>query len=251
MDSQEAATGRPAAPLQQQQSDNFDNRNNILFNQEHKEHTSDESDDDFFADLLDDEDWSKLNTKSTDQDDTNNDMVMDLSAVFPVGGMRRVSSCYFSICSNISSDENVNSNVDVSSRVCDSPFTTDDQLTAAGTTSDFLYHDVLMNVFTYLDAASLAAFSETGKRPNFECFYFLELQLQRGLLRGTSANPFQVSGKADTFNELDTLEEDGLLFIAGTGAISRVSQHGEALCEVLVSCSQRIIISHIHQKLNI
>jgi hypothetical protein len=41
-----------------------------------------------------------------------------------------------------------------------------------------------MSVFSFLDATSLAAFSETGRRPNFECFYFLELQLQRALLTG-------------------------------------------------------------------
>ena len=37
-----------------------------------------------------------------------------------------------------------------------------------------------MTVLGFLDAGSLAAFSET----NFECFYFLELQLQRALLIG-------------------------------------------------------------------
>ena len=44
--------------------------------------------------------------------------------------------------------------------------------------ADLLYHDVLMNVFTFMDAKSLAAFSETSRRSNFECFYFLQLQYQ-------------------------------------------------------------------------
>jgi hypothetical protein len=231
MDSQEAATSAPSSGMfssRMQPQHEHDALN------EHKQRDDSQSDDesDFFADI-EDEDWSKLKSTSTDEGDINGDMVMDLSAVFPVGGMRRVSSCYFSICSNVSSDENAN---DVGSRVCDSPFTTaaaDDNMTV-GTTGDFLYHDILMNVFTYLDAASLAAFSETGKRPNFECFYFLELQLQRGLLRGTSANPFQSSceegsttaivagGRSGDVKETFQ-EEDGLLYIAGTGAISRVS----------------------------
>jgi hypothetical protein len=49
-------------------------------------------------------------------------------------------------------------------------------------TSDVLYHDILMDVFTFLDAPSLAAFSESARRPNFEVFYFLQLQLQQALL---------------------------------------------------------------------
>jgi hypothetical protein len=49
-------------------------------------------------------------------------------------------------------------------------------------TSDLLYHDILMDVFTFLDAPSLAAFSESARRPNFEVFYFLQLQLQQALL---------------------------------------------------------------------
>ena len=197
---------------------------------EHKE-TQDESDNesDFFADVKEDDDWVKTNSNlSSDQGDANTNMIMDLSAVFPVGGMHRVSSCYFSICSNISSDDNPN-NSDSINRVCESPFASsfDDNNTTAGTTADFLYHDILMNVFTYLDAHSLASFSETGKRPNFECFYFLELQLQRGLLRGSTTIYKDREGSASFSgdNKMNCcLEEDGLLFIAGTGAISRVSQ---------------------------
>lgn len=49
-------------------------------------------------------------------------------------------------------------------------------------TSDVLYHDILMHVFTFLDAPALAAFSESARRPNFEVFYFLQLQLQQALL---------------------------------------------------------------------
>lgn len=199
------------------------------FRHEQKLQTDSSEESDFFADLNDEEDW-QLASKSTDHDDTYNshgDMALDLSSVFPVGGMRRVSSCYFSICSNISSDDqNLNDNCN---RGCDSPFPSVDDAATAGTTGDYLYHDILMNVFTYLDAASLAAFSETGRRPNFECFYFLELQLQRALLRGTATNQFELTaGEGSAIDNGDSdmgrcIEEDGLLFISGTGAISRVS----------------------------
>ena len=175
---------------------------------------------------MDSDDCWPLASRSTDHDD-------DL--VFPVGGMRRVSSCYFSICSNISSDENdIHTNNCTSlHHGCDSPFPVDDAATT-GTTGDYLYHDILMNVFTFLDAASLAAFSETARRPNFECFYFLELQLQRALLRGaTTANSTRYPWNAaeeDVMMDPECRDgirrwrdEDGLLFISGTGAISRVS----------------------------
>jgi len=119
----------------------------------------------------------------------------------PVGGMRRVSSCYFSIASNISDGGggNVgnafhspnpsyhNSYYNGSSiNSCHHDALSFDGRNA----SDFLLHDVLMNLFSFLDAQSLASFSETGRRPNFEVFYFLELQLQRALLMGEGRNHF-------------------------------------------------------------
>mmetsp|Transcript_8740 Transcript_8740/g.15867 ORF Transcript_8740/g.15867 Transcript_8740/m.15867 type:complete len:912 (-) Transcript_8740:294-3029(-) len=122
---------------------------------------------------------------------------------FPVGGMRRVSSCYFSIASNLSNN-NDNNHSSSDHHPYSSAFTSPnpsyhnnsyhhhqhhhyDALSLDGrNTSDFLLHDVLMNVFSFLDAHSLASFSETARRPNFECFYFLELQLQRALLIGES-----------------------------------------------------------------
>jgi len=110
----------------------------------------------------------------------------------PVGGMRRVSSCYFSIASNMSNDSpNNNNNNNTMRRVFSSTSLASqfgyDALSFDGRNpTDFLLHDILMNVFTFLDARSLASFSETGRRCNFECFYFMELQLQRALLMGSS-----------------------------------------------------------------
>jgi len=123
----------------------------------------------------------------------------------PVGGMRRVSSCYFSIASNLSSgdgpsssDHNPYSSFATPNPSYHSSYYSRhhshhyDALSFEGrNASDFLLHDVLMNVFSFLDARSLASFSETARRPNFECFYFLELQLQRALLMGEGHNHFR------------------------------------------------------------
>ncbi|KAL3776435.1 hypothetical protein ACHAW5_009244 [Stephanodiscus triporus] len=104
--------------------------------------------------------------------------------------MRRVSSCYFSIASSIVDGGNNNNssgggggcNLSSDSSTLISHAGGGDE--GAGAFDDFLLHDVLMGVLSYLDARSLASFSETARRPNFECFYFLELQLQRALLMG-------------------------------------------------------------------
>mmetsp|Transcript_31734 Transcript_31734/g.66753 ORF Transcript_31734/g.66753 Transcript_31734/m.66753 type:complete len:946 (-) Transcript_31734:48-2885(-) len=124
----------------------------------------------------------------------------------PVGGMRRVSSCYFSIASNMSNNndyhtvDNNNNSYGSQQQQQQSHY---DALSFDGrNTSDFLLHDVLMNVFSFLDAQSLASFSETGRRPNFECFYFLELQLQRALLMGDSHHFGSVGNNIDGKNEM-------------------------------------------------
>jgi hypothetical protein len=122
--------------------------------------------------------------------------------VFPVGGMRRVSSCYFSIASAASSTNNndyftcVNGSsggggggnilYNLNNNNIHSSATPSVHNNTMNNMDDFLLHDVLMNVFSYLDGRSLASFSETGRRPNFECFFFCELQLQRALLVGDS-----------------------------------------------------------------
>ena len=110
-------------------------------------------------------------------------------------GMRHVSSCYFSIQSGAS--EASNSVADLLSLLEETNMMEDTTMNDSGknenvdneevqsvrwNASDVLYHDIMMHVFTFLDAPALAAFSETGRRPNFECFYFLQLQLQRAAL---------------------------------------------------------------------
>ena len=104
-------------------------------------------------------------------------------------GVKRVSSCYFSIASG-------NDNQSISEFLSlagdnsyDAPSHTNDTKNTEGNnnedihdSADFFYHDILMQVFTFLDPNSLLAFSETARRPNFEVFYFLQLQLQQALL---------------------------------------------------------------------
>ena len=113
-------------------------------------------------------------------------------------GMRRVSSCYFSVRS-----EGSNSVADLLSLLDEQEHSSKgdkkgaNEVESSGdpshfkdswssSSSELLYHDILMNVFTYLDAPSLSAVSETTRKLNFEVFYFLELQLQRALIPGGS-----------------------------------------------------------------
>jgi hypothetical protein len=89
---------------------------------------------------------------------------------------------------------------------------------------DLLYHDILMHVFTFLDAKDLVAFSETARRPNFECFYFLQLQLQRALLLDNDADSdgSSVNSTAAALLPRPAVDKDPLSAIAGVGSISRL-----------------------------
>ena len=86
-------------------------------------------------------------------------------------GVQRVNSCYFSLGSHESMVDLMNkigedhSRSEVVNRDYEIEFN-------KRHSSTILYHDILMNVFTFLNAQSLAAFSETARRPNFEVFYF-------------------------------------------------------------------------------
>jgi hypothetical protein len=119
-----------------------------------------------------------------------------------LAAMPRVSSCYFSVQSERSSqsvadlfsllDEDLIANSTQAESSCTgeglwlgatpSSTHTPRDVPLTFSTSDLLYHDILMHVFTFLDAPSLAAVSETARRLNFEVFYFLQLQVQKALL---------------------------------------------------------------------
>jgi hypothetical protein len=184
-------------------------------------------------------------------------------------GMRRVSSCYLSIHSEgntsvedllslwedaataaVPTKSTSTSTRDIESKQHETTAAGKDDtdqgpVTAAGsrtffsqnndndnTSCDVLYHDILMHVFTFLDAKDLAAFSETARRPNFECFYFLQLQLQRALLcaddpvatgTSTTALATTVPKALENRNRNKNMDQDPLSAIAGVGSISRLA----------------------------
>ena len=104
-------------------------------------------------------------------------------------GFHRVSSCYFSLASSndnqsvtdiLSQPGNRNhkalSSDEIKSEI------EEKEIDPIHNSVDLFYHDVLMQVFTFLDLNSLQCFSEVARKPNFEVFYFLQLQLQQSLL---------------------------------------------------------------------
>ena len=97
-------------------------------------------------------------------------------------GMKRVSSSYFSIAGSEASNSisDLLSLVDEHER--DNMLDHEVNTSVRWNASEVLYHDIMMHVFTFLDVQGLAAFSQTARRPNFECFYFLQLKLQSSLL---------------------------------------------------------------------
>eukprot|EP00536_Pseudo-nitzschia_multiseries_P006232 jgi/Psemu1/324253/estExt_fgenesh1_pg.C_1300015 len=108
-------------------------------------------------------------------------------------GLQRVSSCYFSLASA----NNHESMSDLLTQFGDKAHETESNHNKieeknskrendTDDSVDVFYHDILMQVFTFLDAKSLLCFSETARRPNFEVFYFLQLQLQQSLLLDNS-----------------------------------------------------------------
>jgi Ankyrin repeats (3 copies) len=94
-------------------------------------------------------------------------------------GMKRISTCYFSIHGS-------EANSSVADLLSLLGHEDKEELGVlqrhANVGLEVLYDDILMHVFTFLDAESLRQFSETARRQNFECFYFLQLQLQRAML---------------------------------------------------------------------
>ena len=96
----------------------------------------------------------------------------------------------------------------------------DDHDLAHMSATDILYHDVMMRVFTFLSLESLASFSETSLRANFECFYFLQLQLQGALLNSGLIDSKSAPTKV---NQPPLLYDDALVSMVGSTAISRLA----------------------------
>lgn len=122
------------------------------------------------------------------------DMPLQLHPAYSVG-VRRVSSCYFSLASsndNQSMTDLLSQPVDKSHGTLSKSKNNNEieeiKNDPIGNSVDLFYHDILMQVFTFLDPGSLMCFSETARRPNFEVFYFLQLQLQQALLDKDDVN---------------------------------------------------------------
>jgi len=149
----------------------------------------------------------------------------------PVGGLRRVSSCYFSLAEShhgLSHQSLSTLCADAAIEDYSADYATNNNNNNDENLDIFLlrlfHNDVLMNVLLYLDVAELANFSLTTKRYNYECFHFLELQLQRATLLGIETSCHQQC-KYDVANNnsqpmiLPTFEGA----IAGTGVITRLA----------------------------
>jgi len=106
---------------------------------------------------------------------------------------------------------------------------TPDNARTKGPEDQLLYHDILMHVFTFLSASDLRAFSETARRPNFETFYYLQLQLQRALVplpptssTTTIAAPEQAD-EASSSSSSPPDQEETLLPTPGVGCLVRLA----------------------------
>ena len=174
-------------------------------------------------------DYSLFEDAATCDEGDNNHPNYEYDYV-PVGGLRRVSSCYFSLAeshhglshqslSTLCADAAIE---DYSADYATNNNNNDENLDIF--LLRLFHNDILMNVLLYLDVAELANFSLTTKRYNYECFHFLELQLQRATLLGIETSCHQQC-KYDVANNnsqpmiLPTFEGA----IAGTGVITRLA----------------------------
>ena len=153
-------------------------------------------------------------------------------------GMKRVSSCaYFSLQGSCSEADlhSLSSEIAASEVVPTSEWDAKTSSSSSAqqqqqeqdehsvNTADWLYHDVITQVLTFLDASSLAAFSETARRCNFECFYFLQLQLQRALLEDNLHHHYGSLSLSHNQQPQQQQQDDRLAAIAGSWSISRLA----------------------------
>jgi hypothetical protein len=152
-------------------------------------------------------------------------------------GMRRVSSCYFSVRSEGSvgsmadllslleeeGDHHPTSTTSTANVEGSQDNKTDRTTLSSSSSESLLYHDILMNVFEFMDAESLRAVSETSRQMNCEVYHFLSLQLQSALI---------------PVNE-DTDDDDNeatiLSCIAGVSVIRRLAACNRPKAELIVS----------------
>jgi len=140
-------------------------------------------------------------------------------------GVWRVSSGYFSLASSNNND----SMTDLLSQLGDNGHdvlggeskTGGNNNESIDCSVDVFYHDILMQVFTFLDPNSLLCFSETARRPNFEVFYYLQLQLQQALVLDQSDG----HNKGDSSNDTSS-------GIVGNQSVSTIEGSASTLSRV-------------------
>jgi len=90
-------------------------------------------------------------------------------------------------------------------------------------TVDCLYHEIMMNIFSYMSAHDLASFSSTARRPNFDSFYFLQLQIEEAMHYGSTCTI-----------HLDDERQWQPKSLAGAGAIARLAAMNQQRAEEIV-----------------
>jgi len=145
----------------------------------------------------------------------------------------RVSSCFFSVKSGISSVASSSNDLlgmvdedEEKEGIYDNTNTANikqqkNRKTVALNAVDVLYHDILMQVLSFVSPADLVNFSETGRRANFECFYYLQLQIQRAL-------------QCSRYNMPESfIKSFGIQPLVGTATFSRLASVGLTEAEKL------------------
>lgn len=119
----------------------------------------------------------------------------------------KISSCYFSVAASDAAKDSVN---DLLSLLDEHTEHVEDSSSSA---NEILYQDVMMHVLSFLDLPDLAAFSETSKTCNYECFYYLQHQLQRASLKEVpSVHGLEIVARLASLDEsrLETLLQEYL-----------------------------------------
>jgi len=96
---------------------------------------------------------------------------------------------------------------------------------------DELYHEVMFNIFSYLSANDLVSFSVAARRPNFDCFYYLQLKIEDALNNGMK---FHVEDERQWRQ----------MFAAGAGAVARLAALDPTRAEEIVEVYRNSNLPH-------
>lgn len=118
--------------------------------------------------------------------------------------MKRVSSAFFSVGSMTTmmmDNNNNNNNYSTNDPTTSDSYSNDPSVFLKNCSSsycccccgcsnsvDALYHDIMMNVLSYLSLQDLSSYSQTANRPNLDCCDYLQLQLELALFPNNNNN---------------------------------------------------------------